>query len=237
MKKYLIASDKYLPLLKGYTYFFNKYWSDEEEVMVLCYKKPDFDLPENFKIHSLGNQSDYGKYWTNALIPFFKSVEDDHFMVLLDDLFPINDVDTDTLYEMGDLIRSGKAQKAFLGRVKGGPYGKVISKNIVEVRPGYAEFRNTIQPSIWNKEHFLKYLKPDFTIWEFELKNYYMSNTEDDVVIISKDGPVYLFMDVIHRGKYSERGMDKNLRLGLLKQEDFEIIRDRYSTFKEVLTK
>lgn len=204
MKKYLITCDNYLSLLKGNFYFFNKYWSAEEEVIVLCYKKPDFYLPDNFKIHSLGNQSDYGKFWTNALIPFFKKVEEDYFLILLDDLFLCRSVDVGALNKLEELIAQGKAHKACLAKpAPKNSIRKELLDDIVEFNnSGSLDQRTTIMQAIWNKEHFFKYLKPNFNIWNFEQNNVGQAYNEKAVVIGTKSKPVMPTSNIIIKGKF-----------------------------------
>lgn len=206
IKKYLITSDKYLFVLKEYAYFFNKFWSDKEEVIVLCYKKPDFDLPNNFKIQSLGKQP-AGRIWTNPLIPYFKNVKDECFIILLEDLFLINNVNIKLLNEMKDLVLQGKAQKACLFKIVPTKYrGKMVSDNIVEVN-SLSGFRTTINPAIWNKNHFLKYLKPDLTIWQLEQSNVRLARSEKAVVVGPTNTTVFPQIGLLRGGKIDNKAI------------------------------
>lgn len=227
MKKYLITSDKYLPLLRGYPYFFNKHWSSEEEVTVLCYKKPDFDLTDNFKTHSLGKQSDYGRYWTNALIPYFKAVNESYFLILLEDLFLRIAVDIDTLNEMESMVADGVVQKAHLSKpMKEGGRKKIVSDNIVEINKSEAAvlIRTTTQPSIWNKKHFLNYLKPNRTAWQFETDAKRMASKEEAIVVAPKNSRIFHSMNILRRGRFNLRGMNGVIKNGYLDKEDIEVV-------------
>ena len=74
MKVCVTTCDQYLFLMEVFPYFFNKYWSETQEIDLLCYKKPEISLPPNFNIVSLGCQKDFGRACTTALIPYFESM-------------------------------------------------------------------------------------------------------------------------------------------------------------------
>ena len=54
MKIYISTSDKYVHLIEPFAFLFNKFWSSEQQVVVLGYNKPDFKLPKNFEFISMG---------------------------------------------------------------------------------------------------------------------------------------------------------------------------------------
>ena len=232
MKKYIITSDKFLPLLKGQAYFFNKYWSPDEEVVVLCYKKPKFSLPDNFIIHSLGNQQNYGKYWTNALIPYFNSIKEHYFMIILDDLLLLKPVDIKTLEKMEDLIKYKFVDKAVLSNIVGEREyitKNTISNNIVEINKSTERAINhktTLQPAIWNKKYFLQYLKPNYTAWDFEVKNQKIAKIDNDVVIGPVNKKVYFKLNLILKDNINYKDFnnnilndeDKRVMMGLIKK-------------------
>ena len=81
MNIYISTSDNYLHLLKPFSYLFNKFWSDSQRVFILGYKSPSFELPDNFKFISMGEQKGI-QYWANDLHKFFSSIDDEHFIFL-----------------------------------------------------------------------------------------------------------------------------------------------------------
>ena len=97
MKVVLIASDKYVNLLNGFSRLFNSHWSENKQVDVLCYKKPDFKLPRNFNVISMGNQDDYGSCWTSGIRSYFEDMEDEYFMLCLEDHYMFQDMDFNLL--------------------------------------------------------------------------------------------------------------------------------------------
>jgi len=73
MTVYVTTCDKYSHLLKGFAYLFNKYWGAEQAVVVLGFAKPDFELPPNFKFHSMEEKET--RPWTDNLKTYFESID------------------------------------------------------------------------------------------------------------------------------------------------------------------
>ena len=72
MKVYISTSDKYLQLLKPFSFLFNRFWGEQQDVVVLGYKEPDFELPNNFEFVSMGVSRNDPKEWSDGLRDYFK---------------------------------------------------------------------------------------------------------------------------------------------------------------------
>ena len=44
-----LTCDRYLHLLRGHAFLFNKFWSELQSVLVCGFTPPSFDLPRNFR--------------------------------------------------------------------------------------------------------------------------------------------------------------------------------------------
>jgi len=172
MKIYLLTSNKYTcDLCPINVHFLNKYWPNQSIVIVgyedvLKLK----NMPENVELVSLGNQSDYGATWTNALIPFFKSISDEYFVLVFDDHILMNEVNDEKISAIVKEIKNNRADKAMIGG--GIPLSQSQeheSEKNLRVFSQTAPYRMSLHPAIWRKEYFLKYLIPNLTSWDFEL--------------------------------------------------------------------
>ena len=84
MKIYITTSDENNHVLPIFSYFFNKYWSDKQEVVFLGFKDPQYDLPNNFSFVSMADKQEGGaSEWTTYLNIFFSSISDKHFVFAL----------------------------------------------------------------------------------------------------------------------------------------------------------
>ena len=77
MKIYISTSDKYVHLIEPFAFLFNKFWSSEQQVVVLGYNKPDFKLPKNFEFISMGISRNDPKEWSTDLRNYFQSIDDE----------------------------------------------------------------------------------------------------------------------------------------------------------------
>lgn len=166
MKIICTTSDKYHHILKIFVYLFNKNWGNDA-VEIVGYKKPDFELPENFSFHSMGVQMAQTDF-TKDLRKYFIN-QDQFFIWMMEDTF-IKSVDKEGLevlknlpcVDIGRINLTGETMKQIHGY-----YGKVSGRDIYH-NPPQANYRLSTQPSIWNRDFALLYMRRDLTPWQFE---------------------------------------------------------------------
>lgn len=177
MNIYISTSDKGIHIVEAFQYLFNKYWGGQQPVTILGYAAPQFGLAPNFKFISLGQ--DKGPRVCGDLLDFFSDVENEHFIWSVDDQVIIRPLDWQLYELLGDTITAD----ARVGRAS-------LVGNVAEHEPpahttlqGYNGFDLIEQSqtdvyrlsaiwSIWRKEYFLKYLKPDMNLWEWETRDH-----------------------------------------------------------------
>tara|TARA_R100000008_G_C3584275_1_gene170903 strand:+ start:2383 stop:3075 length:693 start_codon:yes stop_codon:yes gene_type:complete len=152
-------------------HFLNKYW-DNLDITIVGYEDvlKLGNMAPNVSTVSLGKQSDFGSMWTNGLIPFFKNIPEDYFTLILDDHILLNRVDEGKIRIIENEFINHNVDKAMIGggidMTQTTPYSSDLLLFNQEV-----DYRTSLHPAIWSKKYFLKYLKPDMTSWDFELKN------------------------------------------------------------------
>ena len=203
MNVYLIASDKYDHLLPGMAYLFNKYWPFNQKVTVLCYRKPPVSLPYNFVPVSVGNQEDFGETWTDALIPFFSALEDEYFMILLEDYWLVRRVDGGRMSKIEDEVREGRVDRAELGDGATSPYRFMIRGGDFWYQGQRETYRNSLQPSIWRKKYFMNFLKPGRSAWDFERIGQEEAGSDGATIASFPPPTLYEYANVFHRGEWN----------------------------------
>jgi|TARA_R110000824_G_scaffold178013_2_gene357563 hypothetical protein len=190
MKVLVTTSNQYAFLLEPYSHLFNKHWPGQEIVFLGFDPDSAPDLPSNCTFHSLGKQEDFGLVWTDPLIPFIESLEDEYFIVTVEDMMLMNYVNLERMALLEEEIKHGHADKAVLDTHLNGnaePYKEgLVCLNQT------ATYRTTLHPSIWRKKYFQRYLKPGFSAWDFELSNI-AESMKDGATIISSDHPENVF--------------------------------------------
>ena len=169
IKWIVTTSNKYHHLLKIFIYLFNKNVSENIKVEVVGYDKPGFDLPSNFTFHSLGKQTDTSKDFSNDLRPYFEK-QGEWFIWFFEDSW-VKEVDwekLDALVNLTEIEKVGRVNLTYAARLQDFiEYGDVDNHRILE-NTQTARYRICTQPSIWNKQFLLQYLKPNMSPWDFE---------------------------------------------------------------------
>lgn len=225
---FVITSDAYVHLMKDYSYFFNKNWSSEINVIILGYEAPKDILPKNFHFNSLGNQNNFGTYWTNGLIPYFEKVKSDYVCILIDDLFFITPIIVEKIDMVFNEIRSQQKSidKFLLGSI---PNNMIINsipftENSLLIHKDIS-YRTTLKPSIWKTEYFRKMLKPNYNAWDFEIKNMDESKGDGSIIISHKEVNLITEFNVYEKGKFNHRDYENKQHM---MTDDEKVIIEKY---------
>jgi len=162
LKVYVTTSNKYLHVLKVFSYLFNRYWSPDQEVVVIGFdKSPDFELPKNFKFVSLGVSEGWGRYTLDIQKMLNEIIEDDYFIWLEENEFIIRPVNFEILEDLKKFLAPNLARIDFTRGTSDRPH------NIIKYTPSYqiieakqkAELRVCMRAGIFNKRTLLNYCK------------------------------------------------------------------------------
>lgn len=213
MKIIVTTSNKYLHILPIFTYLFNKYWGGPCEIV--GYAKPDFELPDNFTFHSMGKQGSV-KEWSTDLRKYFEQ-QDEWFIWMMEDTFIKEHVNYPSLYacfsytENRHIGRINLTREVFsqeyeyfddYSEISTAPIGLRVPVGApythrcqVYKNTQTARYRLSTQPSIWNKDFLLQYLKPGLTPWQFETQD----PINDGWEILGLDNPPLVHNEGVRR--------------------------------------
>lgn len=171
MKIVIPTCDKYLHAVECLLHTIDKLWKPDDEVIVLGYAEPNYELKENQTFVSLG--VDRGpRYWTTDVASYLKNFEDEYFILANDDTVILQPVDKDYLKHLEELMKEDDISRMSLTESctihPHGPYKSFEDHNIVLANQD-APYRVHLQWTMFKTEYLLKYLLPDRTPWEFEL--------------------------------------------------------------------
>jgi hypothetical protein len=176
IRVFVYTCDRYSWLLRGFATQFNKYWSELQPVVVAGYKPPEFDLPSNFEFHSIA-PVDYGKdRWTTGLIEFLQSVEDEHFVFLLEDYWlcrGVNHQAVETLHEFcqqhPQVLRMDLTDdRMYNGRMKEFNYVPYYGYLDIIWTPPESDYQCSTQAAIWSRRNLLSVLVSEESGWQME---------------------------------------------------------------------
>lgn len=170
-KVIMTTSDNYHHLLLISTYLFNRNWDKNQEVELVGYKKPEMELPSNFKFISLGEQVGGKTNFSTDLRKYFETIKNEWFIWMMEDTF-ILEVNKKQLENAWLLTKFHKAGRINLSdecvRQDHVKTGIQIENIDVYKNTQTARYRLSTQISIWNKQFLLTYLTPCLSPWDFE---------------------------------------------------------------------
>jgi len=212
MKVIIFTSDKYLDLLKDFSYLFNKHWGSDQEVSVLGFKEPDFELPNNFHFISAGSQSDFPpRAFCQPFRPILENLDTDVFTLMLEDVFLINTVNKKLLNKGLELLQSGQVSKIEL--FHGADYQYMSSLKYSDdfnVFRQSVDYRYSSCQCITRKDYYLQYFDRS-NIWELEVGNIARSKNDGHNILVPKNNPIVPWMNIICKGKFNLKHYDQML--------------------------
>ena len=176
MRTFVITSDKYLSALRPFAWLFNKYWSDEQEVVVVGFAEPSFDLPSNFTFHSLGSMRNYPVgNWSDALIAFLNQVDDEVFCLMLEDYWisrPVNVEAVGMLHDYMLQFRNVLKMDLYSDRLYAGgmtDYNHCGYLDLIRSDPA-SQYHMSLMCGLWRRDLLLRFLIPGESPWQVELE-------------------------------------------------------------------
>lgn len=231
----VMTSDKYMPSLRPFMYLFNKHWGWHQEARIVCFKKPNFYLPDNFSTYSLGDMVNYPvNRWSNSILDYLDAhPEIGHFVLMLEDYWitrPVDYISVELLYQYAinhpEVIKVDLcADRQFAGGVQ--EYGKLGDLDLVKSDYN-SQYHMSLMTGIWNRNQFMKIVIRDESPWQVELEGTNrLAAMKDEVLVVgTKQWP--LKHTLAHRSgdptqflldELSPEDLAEITNLGLLKPE------------------
>lgn len=196
LNMYIPVRDETLFMIKYYQYLFNKYWSKDIDVYFLGYKIPDIKLDDNMHFVSLAEKRGIGAHnWSNKIIDFIESIDDEYFHFSMEDQLIIRPVDLDLISicqemlnpSIGriDMINSSQFASGRRGWVYLYKKHKGVNFLIQDQNPPSSVYRISCSNSIWNRKWFLKTLERNFSTTHWETLANDGRNNNDGFDVIS----------------------------------------------------
>lgn len=224
----VITSDKYLKALQPFSFLFNKYWSADQHVEVIGFKKPDFDMPDNFSFYSMGNMAHYPiTKWSNAILDYLALHQEiRHFILMLEDYWVTRCVDTEAVKMLYDYcVQFNNVLKMDLCADRLYAEGMIdynVCGRLDLVKSSYAsQYHMSLMAGIWNRELFMRFVIPNEDPWQVELEGTTRVAKEQDNVLVlgTRQWPVRHIL--AHRG-----GRPDELLLNGISSSDVYLMRE-----------
>ena len=147
-------------------HFLRKYWKADLKITLGANGEDrEAFVPEGWSYINHGEDISFSK----SLMSYLESIDDEYFILMLDDFIILEEVDNDKIEKAFDFIKSHDG--VYL-RLVPNPKGNIkidhdFSKIDVKFKVPYV---TSLQMAIWKKEFLMQLLSYDFSPWEFEVK-------------------------------------------------------------------
>lgn len=226
---YVLTHDKTHFILPAFFYLFNKFWGEDQKVVVLGHSKPKLKFPKNFTFETMGE--DLGvKSWTTPIYNYIKNIEDEYFMFTFDDFLPMDYLNKKIFKDLFSRMKEDKrVVKAGLGYTPSHQPDQItiIDRNkdydVFEVNQD-APYRLSTQMGIWKKEYFLDYYKTPADPWQVEIDLSEKAKNDGGIIIGTRRKHAFRW---IERTALSGKWKGKVNVLGLTKPDLKHLISKR----------
>tara|TARA_R100000152_G_C6750301_1_gene173936 strand:+ start:236 stop:985 length:750 start_codon:yes stop_codon:yes gene_type:complete len=173
---YIWTSNQLMHCTPAWCYLFNKFWPWKQNVRVLGYDWPEFEMPDNFEYISLGVQRG-PKYWSDDMKEYFEHCEHELFYLTTEDGFIVDNVNEEILMmaiKLGALNPGEKFLRFNLTcdvQSRGHTVLKDFDDYSLIKASQTAHYRQSLSHSIWRRDSLLNKLITNQSPWDFELDN------------------------------------------------------------------
>jgi len=198
VRVFISTSDQYLPLARVHAVLLHKYWPGNE-VTILGYQFPSFDLPGQTEFVSLGNQGS----WADGLIDYFSDSRLDYFAFGLEDILTVCPANLPAIAKLEKEVAEHRASKAVLSGTHMG--GSAVTSRIdgfLEWKQS-ADYRTSVLEAIWSRGYFLRYLERGMSAWGFETHGGNQAKN-DNASIITIPGEILRCVNVYRKGTITD---------------------------------
>jgi len=193
MRVFVTTNDRHLWILPAFAYLFNKYWSSLQPVVVAGYSRPDFELPPNFEFYQIAEANYPVEKWSDGVVQFLESVNDELFVWMLEDMLLTRTVDVRAVGSLAEymtlhheVIRIDlTADRLYAGASPGQrpEYEYYGSMDLVWSEPS-SPYHLSLQAAIWRRDYLLNYMIPGETPWQLEMAGTERLSSTPEVVVL-----------------------------------------------------
>jgi len=176
MTSVCVSSKKYEDLIPGFLFLWNLY----------------ADLPIRIVMTGERNQ------WCSDLFSFLQTLNDDSILVLLEDYWLRAPTDYGHLQRLQNEVEHGAHKADLQGQVSFWPHD--IEPNGMLLAKPSAQYRTSLQASIWQRDYLLRKLRNGTDPWSFELQDC----AWDGARIVGMNTPTLFYTNIMFKGAVAD---------------------------------
>ena len=197
--------DSYLDLIPGFSILYERYFEPNIETLIVS-ETEDLDIPK-YKFITPGK-----KQWGERIINALSETKTEYVFFVLDDYYLSQLLTNEYIEYLLKFMDNRKVNKIMLSPVPDfAKYEYLESINTMHKMSPNSPWLTSVQPAIWRKSELLKFLKPEYTPWNFEVKGSELAKNNIENYFVAKlDNPIYFNM--VRKGKQPSPGWEEFLK-------------------------
>lgn len=215
LRVFVITCDKYSFALKGFSFLFNRYWSELQEVVVCGYNP--VSLPDNFSFLQIAPNEYPSNQWTTGLKKVLERIDDSHLVIMLEDYWlcrGVNHQAVNTLYEFcrfnPKVLRMDLTDdRQYNGHVSTYEPEPYYGYNDIIQTPADSPYQSSLQAGIWNRRLLLEVLHENESAWQFEIGQTGTNiRQRDDLLVLGIRQRPVRYVNVFRGGDISKMNLE-----------------------------
>ena len=197
--------DSYLDLIPGFSILYERYFEPNVETLIVS-ETEGLGIPK-YKFITPGK-----KQWGERIIQAISETKTDYVFFVLDDYYLSQLLTNEYIEYLLKFMDNRKVNKIMLSTVPDfAKYEYLESINTMHKMSPTSPWLTSIQPAIWRRSELLKFLKPEYTPWNFEVKGSKLAKNNIENYFVAKlDNPIYFNM--VRKGKQPSPGWEEFLK-------------------------
>lgn len=158
METALIVSscDKYSEAWKGFAHGLTKYWPDCSYRVYFITGSKDAPIGTSIKVG-------VDRGWSNNMLSALQQIPETTVLMMVEDYWLCEPIDNVAIEALVELVHTGHADQIRLNRS-----AEAFDGEKLDIIPNTAFYIASLQPSIWRKEYFKNFVRPNENVWQFE---------------------------------------------------------------------
>ena len=196
--------DSYLDLIPGFSILYERYFEPKVETLIVG-ETQNLDMPKYTFITP--GQKPWGERVINAL----SKVKTKYVFFVLDDYYLSQLLTIEYIEYLLKLMDNRNINKITLTPVPDfANYEYLESINTMHKMSPKSPWLTSLQPAIWRKDELLKFMEPEYSPWDFEVKGSEIAKNKIENYFVAKlDKPIYF--NLVRQGKVPSPGWEEFL--------------------------
>ena len=193
-----------MDLIPGFSILYERYFQPNVETLIVS-ETETLDIP-NYKFITPGK-----KQWGERIINALSETKTEYVFFVLDDYYLSQLLTNEYIEYLLKFMDNHKVNKVTLTPVPDfAKYEYLESVNTMHKMSPNSPWLTSVQPAIWRKSELLKFLKPEYSPWNFEVKgSKEAKNNVENYFVAKLDKPIYFNM--VRKGKQPSPGWEEFL--------------------------